>query len=193
MSFLILPQDFLNDRTRNFLSHVNLQIKGFPINHETPYFPKKETPESYALKAAHEKLDLLAAHDKNALILSLHKVVACGTRVLFPPQDEKQAENYLTLLSGRRHRVYTAIIGSKGERKIQKIVMTHVAFKVLSLDEKKGYIASKEWVGCQGGYNPSGLAGYFIKKINGSSSNLEGFPLYEVLNILKGLNETFHF
>jgi septum formation protein len=193
MSFLILPQDFLNDRNHIFLSHFGHQIKGLVVNLETQYFPQKISPEGYALKAAHEKLDLLASQDKSALILSLHKVVACGTRVLFPPQDEKEAEKHLSLLSGRRHRVYTAIIGMKGDKKIKKTVMTHVAFKVLSQDEKKGYIASKEWVGCQGGYNPSGLAGYFIKKINGSPSNFEGFPLYEVLNVLKGLNETFYF
>jgi len=158
---------------------------------ETPL--KKETPRALALRLAQAKADAVKA--KDALVLAADTVVAVGRRVLPKAETEAQARACLALLSGRTHRVYTAVVvrrtGSGGRRNAgearSRLVETRVAFKVLSPAEVDGYIASEEWRGKAGGYAAQGLAGRFITAIVGSYSSVVGLPLFETANLLEGV------
>jgi septum formation protein len=149
---------------------------------ETPR--KGELPRRYVLRMAEEKS--AAAHGPDALTLAADTVVSVGRRILGKPADETEAAAFLALLSGRRHRVATAVALRLGARLWTRRVETQVRFKRLSRAETAAYLASGEWRGKAGGYAIQGIAAAFIPAINGSYTNVVGLPLTETANLLTG-------
>ncbi len=144
---------------------------------------KAEVPRAYAERMAREKA--LAAAPSEHFILSGDTVVACGRRILPKADDEATARKCLTLLSGRRHVVLSAVAmrapdGSMRER----ISETVVRFKRLSAAEIDAYIAGGEWHGKAGGYAIQGSAEGLIAWITGSHSGVMGLPLFETRALL---------
>ena len=149
---------------------------------ETP--AKGELPRDYAKRMAREKAE--AAASDEGFVLAGDTVVAAGRRILPKAEDEATARECLALLSGRRHRVLSAIAlrapdGALRERLSETIVM----FKRLSSEEIDAYIASGEWDGKAGGYAIQGFAEGLISRIQGSHSGVVGLPLYETRALLK--------
>jgi len=150
---------------------------------ETPH--KGERPVPYATRLAAAKARAIAATDDD-LVLSADTIVSAGIRILGKPVDAAQAVQYLTLLSGRRHRVTTAVALRRGDQIWQRSVTTAVKIKNLSDAEISAYIRSDEWQGKAGGYAIQGIASAFIPFISGSYSNVVGLPLTETANLLIG-------
>ncbi|MGB7780132.1 MAG: Maf family protein, partial [Pseudolabrys sp.] len=124
---------------------------------------------------------------RGAFILAADTVVAVGRRILPKAELLDEAAQCLRLLSGRNHRVYTAIcLVTPKEAFRQRLVETRVRFKRLSEEDIEAYLASGEWRGKAGGYAAQGIAGTFIVKIVGSYTNVVGLPLYEVITLLGG-------
>jgi septum formation protein len=124
---------------------------------------------------------------RGAFILAADTVVAVGRRILPKAELLDEAAQCLRLLSGRNHRVYTAIcLVTPKENFRQRLVETRVRFRRLSEEDIEAYLASGEWRGKAGGYAAQGIAGTFIVKIVGSYSNVVGLPLYEVMALLGG-------
>ncbi len=122
-----------------------------------------------------------------AFILAADTVVAVGRRILPKPELIDEAAQCLRLLSGRNHRVYTALCLITPKRKYrQRVVETRVRFKRLSSEDIESYLGSGEWRGKAGGYAAQGLAGTFIVKLVGSYTNVVGLPLYETVALLAG-------
>ncbi len=142
-----------------------------------------ETPRACALRLACAKAEALPA-GPDAAVLAADTVVALGRRLLGKPADAAEARAFLQLLSGRRHRVITAVALRRGERRWSRAVETAVRFKRLDAPEIAGYLASGEWQGKAGGYAIQGRAGGFIPWIGGSYSNVVGLPLTETLGLL---------
>ena len=156
-----------------------------PDVNETP--KKQELPRLYALRMALAKAEAVAAREPAALILAADTVVVCGRRILPKAIDAAEVERCLRLLSGRRHQVLTALaLLAPGAKPRTRVVMTRVAFKVLTAQEIADYIASGEGEGKAGGYAIQGRAEALVKSINGSYSNVVGLPLYETLGLLNG-------
>jgi septum formation protein len=145
---------------------------------ETPR--KDELPDAYARRMAREKAQAVAARMPSTRVLAADTVVCCGRRILPKAEDETAARKCLTLLSGRRHRVITAVALATGRVLKEKSVMTMVCFRRLTDRDIEAYIASKEWHGKAGGYAIQGAAAGFIPAINGSYSGVVGLPLAEV-------------
>jgi len=147
-----------------------------------------ELPPAHVVRLAEAKARAVAPRHPGAFILAADTVVACGRRILPKAEDEATARVCLTLLSGRRHRVYggVAVMTPPGETAIRRVV-TQVAFKRLSKTELDAYLASGEWRGKAGGYAIQGRAGAFVTMLQGSYSGVVGLPLYETLNLLTGL------
>lgn len=150
---------------------------------ETP--ARDETPRIYALRMAVEKAAAVTAGPDD-LVLTADTVVAVGRRILGKPGDEAQAAAFLRLLSGRRHRVITAVAlrGPQGVR--SRRVETFVKVKSLSENEINSYLRAGEWRGKAGGYAIQGIAAAFIPSINGSYTAVVGLPLTETANLLTG-------
>jgi septum formation protein len=124
----------------------------------------------------------------DAYVLAADTVVACGRRILPKAGRVEEARACLSLLSGRRHRVFGGIcIIAPGGRQAMRVVITAVRFRRLEAAEREAYLAAGEWQGKAGGYAIQGAAAAFVPAINGSYSNIVGLPLVECLGMLRGL------
>jgi len=150
---------------------------------ETPR--KAELPAPYATRMAAEKAGLVAARHAGALVLAADTVVAAGRRILPKAETEAEARVCLTLLSGRRHRVLTAVtlIDAAGRAR-HRLSTSIVAFRQLPAAEIENYLASGEWQGKAGGYAIQGRAEAFVRFLGGSHSVVVGLPLLETRALL---------
>lgn len=148
---------------------------------ETPL--KGEQPRPYCIRMAAEKA---AAIDAGAgdIVLSADTTVAVGRRILGKPDDAGEAAMFLHLLSGRRHRVITALTVRRGAEVWSRDVVTNVKFKTLSDQEVSAYVRSGEWQGKAGGYTIQGRAGAFVPWLSGSYSAVVGLPVAETYAVL---------
>jgi septum formation protein len=154
---------------------------------------KSEQPRAYALRLAKEKARAAgeSRHGAPALILAADTVVACGRRILPKAETEKDVSDCLSLLSGRRHQVMTAVAVRKPDGMIKTAVsLTRVAFKSLTAQEIQAYVRCGEGLGKAGGYAIQGRAEAFVRQINGSYSNVVGLPLQVTASLLNGLGFT---
>ncbi|MBI4274144.1 MAG: Maf-like protein [Rhizobiales bacterium] len=165
---------------------------------ETP--KKGELPRACANRLARAKAEAALAavrideQLRGSFIIAADTVVAVGRRILPKAEMLDEAAQCLRLLSGRNHRVHTAIcMVTPKEAFRQRLVETRVRFKRLSDADIEAYLASGEWRGKAGGYAAQGLAGSFIVKIVGSYSNVVGLPLYETTSLLSGEGYPVHF
>lgn len=150
-----------------------------------------ELPGPAAKRLARLKAEDIADKEPGSLILAADTLVALGRRVLGKPADEAEARKYLSMLSGRRHQVYGGICLIDQAGKVhERLIKTQVSFKRLEQSEIDGYIVSGEWQGKAGAYAIQGLAGAFVKAVNGSYANVVGLALYETNNLLKGVGYT---
>jgi septum formation protein len=145
---------------------------------------KAELPRDYAIRMAREKA--LAAADSGAHVLAGDTVVACGRRILPKAEDEATARACLELLSGRRHRVLSAVAVRAPDGTLrERLSETQVRFKQLSGEEIASYLRGGEWHGKAGGYAIQGAAEGLIAWISGSHSGVVGLPLFETRALLK--------
>lgn len=149
---------------------------------ETPL--KQELPRPYCARMAREKAQAVAAGPDD-LVLCADTTVAMGRRILGKPADQAEAEAFLRALSGRRHRVITAVALKRGDRLWERDVVTTVQMKRLSGQELRGYLATGDWQGKAGGYGIQGPAGALIPWINGSFTGVVGLPLAETAALLQ--------
>src|SRR3954453_20882620 len=152
-----------------------------------------ELPRACANRLARAKADAALAAVKlddelsGSYVLAADTVVAVARGILPKAELLDEAAQCLRLLSGRNHRVYTAIcLVTPKETFRQRLVETRVRFKRLAEEDIEAYLASGEWRGKAGGYAAQGIAGTFIVKLVGSYSNVVGLPLYETLSLLGG-------
>lgn len=151
---------------------------------ETP--GRAELPRPLALRLARAKAAAVAV--PGAYVLSADTVVGCGRRVLPKAETEAEARRCLTLLSGRRHRVFTAVVlRAPDGRTAERVAETAVTFARLATAQIDTYLAGGEWRGKAGGYAIQGLAAAHVRALSGSYSNVVGLPLFETAQLLRGL------
>ena len=159
---------------------------------ETPR--KTELPRSLAARLAEEKACAAARiaarrpELAGAYIIGADTVVSVGRRILPKCEIVAEAAQSLRLLSGRAHRIHTAVclITPKGRAR-HKLVETRLRLKRLSGAEIEAYLGSGEWRGKAGGYAIQGRAEALIKEISGSYSNVVGLPLSLTVAMLAGV------
>jgi septum formation protein len=171
-------------RRRELIARLGLEPQAI-VSADIDETPNKgELPRLYATRMAREKA--LAAADPAAHVLAGDTVVALGRRVLPKAEDEATARQCLQLLSGRRHRVLSAValLAPDGTLR-ERLSETQVRFKRLSEEEIAAYLASGEWHGKAGGYAIQGRAEGLVAWIGGSHSGVVGLPLFETRALLK--------
>jgi septum formation protein len=149
---------------------------------ETPM--KQEQPRPYCARMAREKVAAVTA-TSDELVLCADTTVALGRRILGKPSDAGEAAEFLLALSGRRHRVITAVAVKLGDKVWERDVVTNVKMKRLSDIELNAYLESNDWQGKAGGYAIQGPASTFIPWISGSFSAVVGLPLAETAALLQ--------
>jgi septum formation protein len=171
-------------RRRELLAQIGIEADDIrpPDIDETPL--KAELPRPYCIRMAREKaLAVVAGPDE--IVLCADTTVSLGRRILGKPGHAGEAADFLRKLSGRRHRVITAIAVRRGEDILSRDVVTVVKFKRLSEVEIAAYIATNDWQGKAGGYAIQGPAGALIPWIQGSFSAVVGLPLTETAGLLQ--------
>ncbi len=156
---------------------------------EVPH--RGEAPRSLAVRLADEKAAAASRTQQmrpdlvGATLIAADTVVSVGRRILPKCELVEEAEQCLRLLSGRAHRVHTALsMITRSGAKRRRLVESRVRFKRLTRLEVEHYLASGEWRGKAGGYAIQGLAGAFVMKLVGSYSSVVGLPLYETMSLL---------
>lgn len=171
-------------RRRELIARLGLEparIAAAEID-ETPH--PQELPRPYAVRMAREKAHAIAGD--GAYVLAGDTVVALGRRILPKAEDEATARRCLELMSGRRHRVLSAVALKYPDGTLrERLSETIVRFKPLSAAEIDSYIAGGEWHGKAGGYAIQGSAEGLIAWIGGSHSGVMGLPLFETRALLK--------
>ena len=175
-------------RRRELLARLGvtpLRIAAADID-ETP--GPGELPRPHAARLARGKALTLSAEAaaEGAHVLAGDTVVAVGRRILPKAGDAGTAAACLRLLSGRRHRVFSAIalLAPDGTLR-ERISETQLRFKPLTEQEIAAYVDSGEWEGKAGGYGIQGRAEALVAWMAGSHSGVIGLPLFETRALLK--------
>jgi septum formation protein len=149
---------------------------------ETP--ERGELPRPYCIRIARQKAFAVQSDDDD-VVLCADTTVALGRRIMGKPSDATEALKFLRLLSGRRHRVITAVAVRRGTRIWEKDVLSTVRMKRLTDAELNAYLATGDWRGKAGGYAIQGSAGALIPWISGSFTGIVGLPLAETAGLLQ--------
>ncbi len=145
-----------------------------------------ELPPGHAARLAARKAATVAARHPDAVVLAADTVVAVGRRVLPKAETAAEARACLTLLSGRRHRVFTGVTVFADGVARHRLSASSVTFKRFEASEIDAYLASGEWAGKAGGYAIQGRAEGFVRALSGSWSGIVGLPLFETRALLRG-------
>ncbi len=150
---------------------------------ETP--GKAEVPRAHADRLARAKCAAVAARHPGALVLAADTVVGVGRRILPKAEDEATARACLALLSGRRHRVTTAVAIADASGQIRmRTSETIVTLHRLDVAAVDSLIAAGDWHGKAGGYALQGSAEGWVRWLSGSWSGVVGLPLAETRALL---------
>ncbi|MBY5990293.1 Maf family protein [Roseovarius atlanticus] len=170
-------------RRRDLLAQIGVVADDVrpPDIDETP--EKAELPRPYCVRMAREKALAVEAGAED-IVLSADTTVALGRRILGKPADAGEAGDFLRKMSGRRHKVITAVAVRRGARIWERDVVSAVKMKRLDDDEIAFYLGSGDWQGKAGGYGIQGPAGAFIPWIQGSFTAIVGLPLKETAGLL---------
>ena len=172
-------------RRRDLLLQIGVQPARIqsPDIDETPH--PGELPRIYAARMAAEKARAVPCGD-GEIVLAGDTTVAAGRHIFPPAETAEDVERFLSLLSGRRHRVFAAValMDAKGQLR-ERVAVSQVRFKRLSHAEIAAYAASGEGIGKAAGYAIQGRAGALIDFISGSYTGVVGLPLYETRILLQ--------
>ena len=172
-------------RRRDLLARLGVEPARIasPDIDETPR--KGEVPRVYALRMAEEKA-VAVPRASGEIVVAGDTTVAVGRRILQQATDADMQRGFLTLLSGRRHHVLSAVAVIDGDGRLRsRICDSIVRFKRLSSEEMESYIESGEGLGKAGGYAIQGRAEALIDWMAGSHSGVIGLPLYETRSLLR--------
>jgi septum formation protein len=157
-----------------------------------------EPPETYAARNAAIKCAWVAGNlpagmlNRPALVIAADTIVVLGGDVLEKPENERHACDMLRRLSDQIHQVMTGFtvrsVNVPRPQEMTRVIKTYVTFKSLSDWEIKRYVATGEPMDKAGAYGAQGGAGYLIRRIEGSYTNVVGLPVAELLD---ELNATF--
>jgi septum formation protein len=173
-------------RRRELLARLGLEFGVLDV--EVPELREPgEPPEDYVRRVAREKAGaglLEAIAVPGALVLGADTEVVLDDRVFGKPVDADDAAAMLRALSGRTHRVISAVSLASAGREAQAVSESEVTFATLDADDIAAYLATDEWQGKAGAYAIQGRAQAFIPHLSGSFSGVMGLPLYETAQLL---------
>ena len=149
-----------------------------------------EAPADYVQRVTRLKLEAALQRRvtrglPDAPVLCADTTVALGRSILGKPQDAADAARMLARLSGRSHRVLTAVALGQDTRVVQLVSVSQVRFAAMGVQDIAAYVASGEPMGKAGAYAVQGLAAAYIARISGSYSGIMGLPLFETAHALR--------
>jgi septum formation protein len=176
-------------RRGELLRQIGVDFEVLPSDVDESVLPE-EAPEHYVLRLARAKAEvctrrILQEGSRDMPVLAADTTVCADGEILGKPENDEQACAMLRRMSDRWHTVLTAIAVANGDRVEVALSSTQVEVAPLSEAEIAAYVATGEPFGKAGGYGIQGLAGTFIRRIEGSYSGVMGLPIYETAQLLK--------
>lgn len=172
-------------RRRELLGHIGVRFEPLPVDiDETPL--SGEFPRDYVSRLALSKARAAQQRRKSALpILGADTAVVIDAKILGKPYDQADALAMLAMLSGREHRVLSAVAIVQGERQALAVNTSTVRFRPLSEAERRAYWETGEPADKAGAYAIQGIGAAFVSDLRGSHSGVMGLPLYETAELLR--------
>ncbi|MCE9685906.1 Maf-like protein [Shewanella sp. AS16] len=178
-------------RRRELLGQLGLGKEGFSFEQVSPdideAYLEGETAAEHVLRLAVGKARVgldLCRQLPEPVVLGSDTIVVLGEEILGKPMDAADAKAMLTRLSGRTHRVMTAVAITDGKQTLTRLSETSVRFSPMSAGDIDAYVATGEPLDKAGAYGIQGLGGCFVAAIDGSYSSVVGLPLVETRELL---------
>lgn len=174
-------------RRKELLTSMGLEFEVIPSGVEENIDNESFSAGLIENLAAEKALDVAGKINYPALVIGCDTVVVINNKILGKPKDETDAFTMLKTLSGHIHQVVSgiAIVDTETNKTLKGFVISNVTFKEISDAEMYSYIQTKEPVDKAGAYAIQGLAGMFVKSINGCYSNIVGISVFKLAEMLK--------
>jgi len=173
-------------RRRRILETLGFDCIVAPASLEE-HIHEHEHPDDYVQRVAREKLHTVRPNWPDNLVIAADTIVVLGRSILAKPYSPADARTMLEKLSGRWHTVQTAIALGNENQEIAGVSTTLVKFRILSKAEIGFYVDTGESLDKAGSYGIQGLGAALVEKIEGSCSNVAGFPVEMFLALVEEL------
>jgi len=176
-------------RRRKILKQMGIKFKSFSVNLDEK-INDGEKPVNLVKRLSIEKLELARKKIKSGLIITADTIVVLNNKIIGKPTNKKEAVQYLKLLSGKQHIVFTgfAVMNIPANKIIVDYEKTEVKFRKLEDDEINDYVLSGSPLDKAGAYGiQDDFGAVFVEKINGCYYNVVGLPLTKLYQALRKL------
>ncbi len=167
----------------------DLQVRFEAVSPDIDERPESnEKPSAYVSRLALQKALRVAgsgACEKSAVVVGADTTVALDNLVLGKPTDRNEAFEMISALSGRSHKVYSAVSVVSDKGRDVKMQHTNVQFKTLSSQSINTYLDLGEYIGRAGAYAIQGAASRFVCRLDGSYSTVVGMPIDQTVALLR--------
>ncbi len=174
-----------------------LEMLGIPHLVDPADVPEDAEPgepaQPLAVRLAREKALQVAARHPGALVLGADTVVALGQRLLGKPDSPADAARMLADLSGREHRVVTAVALACGADLMERCDVTRVWFRPLTAEMIQAYVATGEPLDKAGAYGVQGYGAALVERIEGDFFGVMGLPVRLVMELLESAGAPYRF
>jgi septum formation protein len=175
-------------RRKQMLQDLNIAFE--VCRPEVPeHWNGNESPRAFAMRLAGLKVGECMS-TANTLRIGMDTIVVVGRQILGKPANAEEAQQMLSQLSDRSHRVITAVALTHKGKKVIGSESTEVRFRALHRDEIRWYVQTGEPLDKAGAYAIQGFGRLFITSINGCYFNVVGFPIACFQRLLKKLGFT---
>jgi septum formation protein len=179
-------------RRRELLTLIGIPHEVRPSNLDETMRPR-ETPRNHAERLAREKAAAVASNDPELVTIAADTIVVIDRKVLGKPVDERDAERMLGILSGRKHKVITAVAVSRGSQLRSSVEEVSVTFRQLKDDEIDAYIATGEPMDKAGAYGIQGYGATIVERVEGDYFAVMGLPLVRLVRLLSEVGIIYRF
>jgi septum formation protein len=187
---VVLASD--SPRRHELLNLVGIAHEVRPANIDETLRPR-ETPRRHAERLAREKASVVATRDPNLITIGADTIVVVNRKILGKPASVEQAATMLRQLSGREHKVVTAIAVSRGKKLRSAVEEVRVRFRTLRADEIEAYIATGEPMDKAGAYGIQGYGATIVECVNGDYFSVMGLPLARLVGLLRDVGIRYRF
>jgi len=170
-------------RRRELLTQIGVSFRVVSVVVDESPLPG-ELAAAYVTRLAVAKARAALHHAADALVLTADTAVVLDGKIMGKPADRADGERMLAALSGRTHRVLTAIALGGGTLMHQRLSESEVKFRTIGLAERHSYWETGEPCDKAGGYAIQGHGAVFVEELRGSYSGVMGLPLFETAALL---------